>query len=1177
MSDQDQVAPENARSGVVERGPFVLKALLEDVPLSADGDREDIVINCIEYWESNLYVGTSASEILHFVQIPPDPSDDSDFPSYILASRLCPAYSETSTPERPGVQQILLLPAANKACVLCNSTVTFYSLPELSPVFGNQKVPGSNWIGGLDLNNSQDDNTQGDKIRPVMVLLSLKRKIRSVRIGEEARQVKSIDFAGCTITARRDAFACVADSRSYALLDVDRQLKIPLFPISSLDDSQSGTVGGKAEDISGHTTTRTHRSTSSTGEAPPQLEPRGHNRSTSLGTFMGGGNRQPSQDRSRETVDPLFRESSPAPSLRPSGENQRESSPGKSPVRADKPLPEPPSTSEASSKRASMIIPSGSLKPHIISPSPQEFLLVTGTGTTDPGLGLFVNLEGDISRSALEFSRYPEALVTDGRGVGTELSQSNAEEDEEGYVLAVISQGDEEETHYGLEIQRWDIDSGENTHQKYWLQLPDATPDSGKARVGIRTVTEPGDLCFNEVARSLRSMRFRPFPRISSGSSSASVHSTDSRTAASLERVSKERELFESQDAQGDTPLPAEWEADRNEEELQFAQRLGRAKSRVVVWAGDKIWWVARNPLALQLDAALEADGQKAATPEEYATAMTGVINTIRGREARTEIEFMSLGYIRQRAGLLLLTNLLRRSEPPTETEYRAAEEALLEGGLDPRVVIALNPELRSEIVEGKTGIWIPTGIAHIASSFISLEPPRGDRTEPASPHSLHFYQRFLSAWRERKGFGSIASENDVFRTVDAALLLVLLRLDASSPPGPALPGSTRADLNDLVDHGVDCFSRAVALLESHHRLYILSRLYQSRKLAAEVLATWRRIIEGARDDGAEFVDGEIRVREYLAIIRNPALVQDFGLWLASRNPQLGIQVFADPRARVSFSPAEVVSMLRDRAPNAVTAYLEHLVFARDMPQHGAELLAHYLDVVLGHLRDDPGAREALEGGYETYRALPTPKPPFRAWMAEYHSALAEEPWWAARVRMLQLLGAEGADYDVDEVRKRVEPLADALVLEMIVLCSRRGAHEDALRLLVRGLGDYDGAIRYALLGGGGTYHPVSGALQGAAGGVEEQRRLFRGLLGEFLGIEDIGERVEMTGVLLGRFGGWFDVMEVLGLAPEGWSVSVFGGFLESALRRVGKERREGMVVRALAAAENLAVGGEWV
>lgn len=140
--------------------------------------------------DSNLYVGTSASEILHFVQIPPEPSDNSDAPSYILASRLSPAYAETAALERPGVQQILLLPAASKACILCNSTITFYSLPELSPVFENQKVAGTNWIGGLDLNRAHDDNEFDGTVRPVVALLSVKRKIRSVRIGDEARQTK---------------------------------------------------------------------------------------------------------------------------------------------------------------------------------------------------------------------------------------------------------------------------------------------------------------------------------------------------------------------------------------------------------------------------------------------------------------------------------------------------------------------------------------------------------------------------------------------------------------------------------------------------------------------------------------------------------------------------------------------------------------------------------------------------------------------------------------------------------------------------------------------------------------------------------------------------------------------------------------------------------------------------
>lgn len=138
--------------------------------------------------ERNLYVGTSASELLHFVQIPPDPADPNGSPVFILASRLRPAFPEgpsVSNPSRPGVQQILLLPVVGKACVLCNWTVTFYSLPELSPVFGSTQVKNCSWIGGVDLNEGGNNGPAG-----VTVLLSLNRRIQVVRIGEDARALK---------------------------------------------------------------------------------------------------------------------------------------------------------------------------------------------------------------------------------------------------------------------------------------------------------------------------------------------------------------------------------------------------------------------------------------------------------------------------------------------------------------------------------------------------------------------------------------------------------------------------------------------------------------------------------------------------------------------------------------------------------------------------------------------------------------------------------------------------------------------------------------------------------------------------------------------------------------------------------------------------------------------------
>lgn len=88
------------------------------------------------------------------------------------------------------MQQILLLPKVGKACILCNSTVTFYSLPELSPVFGTTQVKNCNWVGGVDLNQPQDDD--GDPTAGVFILLSLNRRIQVVRIGEVARAVKVV-------------------------------------------------------------------------------------------------------------------------------------------------------------------------------------------------------------------------------------------------------------------------------------------------------------------------------------------------------------------------------------------------------------------------------------------------------------------------------------------------------------------------------------------------------------------------------------------------------------------------------------------------------------------------------------------------------------------------------------------------------------------------------------------------------------------------------------------------------------------------------------------------------------------------------------------------------------------------------------------------------------------------
>src|SRR5262245_57878836 len=98
---------------------------------------------CAHMWlDGNLYIGTSASEILHLVSIPPESEDDDDSPVFILASRLQPSGHDASISEPPGVQQILVFPGSLKACVLCNGTASFYSLPEFTPAFPNKELSG---------------------------------------------------------------------------------------------------------------------------------------------------------------------------------------------------------------------------------------------------------------------------------------------------------------------------------------------------------------------------------------------------------------------------------------------------------------------------------------------------------------------------------------------------------------------------------------------------------------------------------------------------------------------------------------------------------------------------------------------------------------------------------------------------------------------------------------------------------------------------------------------------------------------------------------------------------------------------------------------------------------------------------------------------------------------------
>lgn len=803
------------------------------------------------------------------------------------------------------------------------------------------------------------------------------------------------------------------------------------------------------------------------------------------------------------------------------------------------------------------------LHPHIVTPTQQEYLLATGTSPTDPGVGMFVNLDGDVVRGTIEFTSYPISVAVDGKGIDMAASNASAsiEAQEEGNVLAIVRKQFESEWNAAIEIQRWDLGVTDGAPSKALIKIRTLTEeemseDARKVPIGMRTMYSPVVLSNKDVGERL--------------------------ALRSLLLVS-------------DQPHDTDAVMKREREELSFSSRLGQSTTRILLYDGDEIHWLMRNPYVLQLDSRLDGAVTSFTHKEDELTWFNAglaetVINDLRGLEARTELDFIGFAYLKQKAAFILFANLILASKQDSVDEHimRTTNDALLGCDLDPRIILSFLPLIRKDIVLNKQGLWVSGGLHTLVEATIKTIGPGGNDVDTVKAGEEALIQQedvvllvksYLTYWRSKKGFGSVADAAEIFATVDISLLHILLILDKASPRGPATAGSLRAELNAIVDSGVDNFDRAINLLEEYKRLYVVSRLHQSRKNSAKVLETWRRIIEGEPDKGGELIEGESEVRRYLSKLSNRKIVEEYGAWLASRNPKLGVQVFADDHARVTFKPAEALSLLRNRAPDAVKDYLEYLVFGKKQARYANELISYYLSVVLDELGDSAESRQMLLQSYETYRALAPPKPTYRDFITD--NAVSVE-WWHSRLRLLQLLGGgihaaslhpatdepTASGYDANAILERLRPFEKELVPEMIILYGQQQRHEEAIRLLVQGLGDFDTAIRYCLLGGSSLFSSTSDTPQRPSN--DEQARLFGYLLHEFLALENLPERIERTGELLERFGAWFEIEDVLARIPDSWSVEIVSSFIVRQLRRLVHERAETTITRALNGAVNL-------
>ncbi|KAF8477075.1 hypothetical protein BDZ91DRAFT_787678 [Kalaharituber pfeilii] len=1295
-------------------GPYMLVDFVEDLPLQIP-EREDVEITCVEAWEENLYIGTSAHEIFHFVLLPPSvpgtpqPANSSPFPSqkpsFILASRIQPPLtaSAVSQSPQPHIKRILLLPGPSKLLVLSSTgLLSFWSYPELSPAYGGSpKVGSTSFVGALDQNEldreeeeaaTQSGYSQTGSIGRIsgtlatdsskLVMIMGKKDVRMVRVKEEGlRAVKHIECPSLIYAARRGPIACVATSTDYSLLHLEMGGIFPLFPIlsnpppltpqqetppqipkdspsdlrtartpspakqlpspklpSASEDSGNDSRSAKEKPSLGR-----RASSSAAGRSPlarsSSLQPRSrsevlsstppklgppeelagnkHTRASSTGGIRGDKSRSGG---SIGRNSPLSRESSighaagkevtqglasSSPETQPAtlAATAKEVSRAKSPTartpikpaqlpsqpsnqrpatgsRSTTPNPTPPGSATSSypkprpSKPPSAKPPQQTrqfLKPHIVTPTPNEFLLMTGTSSLDPGVGMFVNNDGDPTRGTISLSKYPEEVVLDNDCLIALLPCS---EDDRVRVLEVIP------------LLESHTNDGPNAN------LIHATGLSLTANAGIAKVLGLQEIVSGEIGSRLKFDRVR---------SVVSERNTGTETTLELQ----------------------DWETRRNAEELEAANRISKLGGKVVVFSGRSIWRLIPSPLVIRLDSrlplALYAPNEN--TPEvrkerdRRRMTILSILKEVHGLEPTTERMFHEIAYIKQKCGVILLLDFLSlpREEDKRQfpTELLATEKALIEGGLDPRIVVSLFPGFEGELREGRNGVWVYGGVREVVDIYLSERKSQiqtqstddnGDTEWKGRRDLLLLLRRYLSAWRQKKGFGSVsqADEKEVFWTIDAALIRCLLTLEATRSPSAlkhmAGEVDVRAELYRMVDYppSIECFDRCVYLLEKFKRLYVLSILYQSKKMSREVLETWRRLFEsGDEKMMAEFGKGEEKIAEYLLGKKDRELVKDYGLWLARRNHRLGVQVFTDPRARVKWSVEEVLNMLREHAPESLKGFVEYLVVEKKDYAHSHELLMIYLGSLTSTLSSESPATAALKSSYEAYRVLNLPKPTYRKFLEENTlpstSHGDDTDWWNQRLMFLDLLASAseiGAAFDNTMMMERLEPFKGLLVAEMIVLYGKGGSHDKALQLLVHELRDFDGSIEYCLNIGKTTSSIISAIATDKSKKRdkdadrrrrEEQERLFGLLLVEALKLDEWVVRQEWVELLLDRWGTWLDVAHVLSVIPDTYSIALISKFLIGALRNLMKEKNETIIARAVRRGENLRVNAEFV
>ncbi|KAG9327576.1 hypothetical protein KVV02_003821 [Mortierella alpina] len=191
------------------------------------------VVEALDNFENHLYLGTSDGYILHYV-IEEQISSESELPRSRLVQRKSLGFGKKV------VERIMVIPKLRIAIVHCDSTLSFYSLPEFAPF--THALPPIKGVTAFCDDGSQKGRVAEDG--SVRLCVAKRRIILFYNLWHDAiSEPKELTLPnGALIVSRWKNFVCFADANDFNLIDCRVGRMIPVLPVV-----QSASSGANAQ------------------------------------------------------------------------------------------------------------------------------------------------------------------------------------------------------------------------------------------------------------------------------------------------------------------------------------------------------------------------------------------------------------------------------------------------------------------------------------------------------------------------------------------------------------------------------------------------------------------------------------------------------------------------------------------------------------------------------------------------------------------------------------------------------------------------------------------------------------------------------------------------------------------------------------------------------------------